>query len=89
MNNINEHVDCTICISDIKECEENRDNCNRNAECDNTIGSFTCTCNDGYTGDGVSCDGMKNYIIKQKLIELINYMYGLICSENITYVGLK
>ena len=33
-----------------------------NAECQNTDGSFECTCNDGYEGDGVTCDGSWNYI---------------------------
>ena len=31
------------------------DNCNDNATCTDTIGSFNCTCNLGYTGDGVIC----------------------------------
>ena len=31
------------------------DNCDTNASCSNIPGSFTCTCNAGYAGDGVSC----------------------------------
>ncbi len=42
---------------DVNECTANTDNCHDNAVCDNTIGSFTCTCNEGFTGDGVSCNG--------------------------------
>jgi len=40
---------------DINECENGDDNCNENANCTNTEGSFNCTCNLGYTGDGVIC----------------------------------
>ena len=45
---------------DIDECTEDTDNCDSNAECDNNAGSYTCTCNDGYTGDGQTCTGKEN-----------------------------
>lgn len=45
-------------FSDIDECEDMH-NCNENANCTDTIGSFTCTCNSGYFGDGISCEGIK------------------------------
>ena len=44
-------------ITDINECEINMDNCNSNAVCINVPGSFTCTCNQGYRGDGSTCTG--------------------------------
>ena len=45
-----------IAIADIDECMAATDNCD-NANCDNTIGSFTCSCNQGYSGNGVNCVG--------------------------------
>lgn len=42
---------------DINECDLGTDDCIDNAECSNTIGSFTCTCSTGYTGDGETCTG--------------------------------
>jgi len=33
------------------------DNCDSSASCTNTIGSFNCTCNAGYSGDGTNCNG--------------------------------
>ena len=33
------------------------DNCDANADCTNTPGSFNCVCNAGYTGDGINCAG--------------------------------
>ena len=33
------------------------DICAEKAMCDNTHGSFLCTCNDGYTGSGIACSG--------------------------------
>ena len=42
-------------LIDINECAEGRNNCNENATCMNTFGSFECTCKVGFTGDGVNC----------------------------------
>ncbi|XP_072017144.1 lactadherin-like [Amphiura filiformis] len=41
----------------INECAESSPtpNCDANAACANTIGSYTCECNAGYRGDGVTC----------------------------------
>ena len=40
---------------EIDECAHNSHNCHPNAACTNTLGSFTCACNAGFTGDGVTC----------------------------------
>ena len=41
---------------DVDECPAGFNaQCNENAECINTIGSFRCRCNDGYAGDGMTC----------------------------------
>ena len=45
--------------ADIDECELRIDNCHVNATCADVIGSFVCTCNNGFDGDGVDCAGMK------------------------------
>jgi hypothetical protein len=42
---------------DTDECTAGTDNCDTNAACTNTVGSFTCACNTGYNGDGTSCTG--------------------------------
>ena len=46
---------CYFLYADINECMTGSDNCHTNAQCTDTEGSFTCSCNAGYTGDGVTC----------------------------------
>ena len=47
-----------FCSSDINECHAASDNnCSPNAICANTNGSYTCTCKNGFTGNGVTCLG--------------------------------
>ena len=43
-------------ILDIDECSSNP--CHANATCNNTIGSYMCACDLGYSGDGFNCTGM-------------------------------
>ena len=44
-------------IIDVDECSNSSlNNCHVNASCDNYIGSFNCSCNDGFEGDGIFCD---------------------------------
>ena len=44
-------------FADIDECNNDTDNCHQQASCNDTDGSFTCTCNTGWSGDGVNCSG--------------------------------
>ena len=45
---------------DINECTSGTANCapSPTANCTNTIGSYTCACNNGYNGTGIVCSGL-------------------------------
>lgn len=45
-------------FSDINECLVRGHNCNLNAICENNIGSFSCHCKPGFSGNGIDCNGM-------------------------------
>ena len=53
---VNHVIANPLITSDIDECAD-ATTCDSNATCTNTPGSFTCTCNQGYTGNGTTCEG--------------------------------
>ena len=53
---------------DENECDLNTNNCDKNAMCNNTIGSFNCTCNSGYSGNGVDCNGTIIFVFWKKQV---------------------
>ncbi|XP_072023178.1 lactadherin-like [Amphiura filiformis] len=49
-------------MSNDNECTLGTDNCDANAACTDTDSSFTCICNAGYGGDGVTCTFCIDYL---------------------------
>ena len=47
--------DATKLFTDVDECSEGTDDCHVNAICTDTPGSFICTCNPGFEGNGRNC----------------------------------
>ncbi len=41
--------------ADVNECKQSPSPCHPDATCKNTDGSYECTCNSGFTGDGNTC----------------------------------
>ena len=48
-----------LCVADIDECiNKTINDCDTiHGSCKNTMGSYACTCNSGFTGDGLTCSG--------------------------------
>ena len=58
----------SIYFSDINECTTNNGGCHWKADCTNTVGSRTCKCQSGYTGNGFSCSGKYQLTIQSKQV---------------------
>lgn len=57
--------------ADIDECVSGTSDCNADADCSNTQGSYTCSCKPGYTGDGKNCSGEKDCFLVLMLLLLL------------------
>lgn len=66
--------------TDVDECASDYHDCDVNAVCQNTAGSYTCRCKAGYTGNGRTCDGKKRHLNQLKPgvhnLEGKNFMYS-------------
>ena len=51
--------------TDEDECELGTALCDKDATCENTVGGYNCSCNQGFIGDGFECiskDSVREYI---------------------------
>lgn len=48
-------------VLDVNECATGQQECSEFARCVNTIGSHSCFCLSGFTGDGKNCSGKYNF----------------------------
>ena len=55
-------------LTDSDECNASISVCDVNADCKNTLGSYRCSCRAGFSGDGHTCKGKKNFIRKRTFL---------------------
>jgi len=49
-----------VLSADIDECSDDLNPCHSQARCDNVLGSYDCTCNQGFRGNGKDCEGRRS-----------------------------
>ena len=79
MNSVFEKVLLTPSIflslnADLDECITGTSDCNDNADCTNTQGSYTCSCKPGFTGDGKNCTGKNSYLFVLRCFCFFKYL---------------
>lgn len=76
-------------FTDIDECKTGPFNCDVNANCSDTLGSYQCTCNDGYTGDGETCSDIDECLSNpcDKNATCNNTDGGFFCECDSGFVG--
>ena len=64
---------------DIDECSTGGHGCHPHAICTNNVGSFSCRCNTGFSGDGTMCTGndykASNSILASNCSKIIKHTY--------------
>ena len=76
-----EYQSCSI-YTDVNECTTGTHNCDLNADCADSIGSFSCTCYSGYEKNGSVCTSEERYLAINKMI----YTVCLNCIYKCMYV---
>ena len=60
---------------DINECIASSSLCAANAQCENNEGSYVCSCNTGFTGNGKTCNGKRDLILDSITYEVFFNAY--------------
>ena len=63
-----------ILTTDVDECLFEIPVCDANANCTNVYGSYNCSCNTGFTGNGFVCNGMPGHI---DVIQAVSFGYKI------------
>ncbi|XP_046846620.1 scavenger receptor cysteine-rich type 1 protein M130-like isoform X4 [Xenia sp. Carnegie-2017] len=79
------------CSNEFDECTANVHSCSINAECVDTVQSFKCICNSGFTGNGKYCDDIDECSLStdncHQNATCINNKGSFSCKCNFGYFG--
>ena len=61
------------------ECMYGIDNCHSHATCTDTTGSFVCSCNTGFSGNGLACQDTRKYTASASSISAVTVLTVIAC----------
>lgn len=80
-----------VLIADVDECAISTDRCDEHARCADTDSGYTCTCEEGFVGDGTLCSDLDECALNTddcgELAQCSNRPGGYSCSCNPGYQG--
>jgi hypothetical protein len=68
-------------MKDVDECQIGQFSCQQNSVCVNTVGSYRCECQHGFSGNGLFCAGKNYMILNQPFILLLKQIK--FCFEDV------
>ena len=79
-----------LCFTDADECADGSHDCDVNADCNNTVGSYICSCKPTYFGNGKYCTSFREFLACHiAMVVLINKrtLLSKFCNLGITFVS--
>ena len=66
-------INSNILSLDINECQVHKGGCHVNATCTNLVGSHSCICTTGHTGNGTYCEVTETYGKESMYTQSVTY----------------
>ena len=76
-------------LLDTNECLLGTHNCSRDSSCINTNGSYYCTCNKGYAGNGFTCTGMYEWPLEKKEERSRLYLFWIFFIRELNQLRMR
>ena len=57
--------------------------CHEQSNCTKTFANFTCTCNDGHSGNGTFCEGVLTTSLYYDFIRIISCLLLYVCHRDV------